>query len=202
MYNTPQRINGTINTAHQHTVSSSFSPFLHSLTHSHSPTFTLSLTHPFSRPLQEHVKDAILYNKVMPKREDFSDYGDFLEATNRHMMGSPVMHKKSHSKVKSTWNSWFGKWWGWNLPSRVWRQSRVNRFSDFSFKESEIVFISKIKTNALFLLVALVKIVRNFILLDQKWKKLVRLMPGPVLQCGLAYSTNTMALQCHRVLRV
>lgn len=57
----------------------------------------------------EHVKDAILYNKVMPKRDDFSDYGEFLEATNRHMMGSPVMHK-AQPKVKSTWNSWYSKW--------------------------------------------------------------------------------------------
>jgi len=58
----------------------------------------------------EHVKDAILYGKVLPRQEDFSDYGDFLEATNRHMMGSPVVHKKPQPKVKSTWNSWFGKW--------------------------------------------------------------------------------------------
>jgi len=57
----------------------------------------------------EHVKDAILYNKVLPKREDFSDYGDFLEATNNHLMGSPVMAKKAEPKVKSSWNSWFGK---------------------------------------------------------------------------------------------
>jgi len=59
----------------------------------------------------EHVKDAILYNKVLPKRDDFSDYGDFLEATNNHLMGSPVITKKAEPKVKSSWNSWFGKRW-------------------------------------------------------------------------------------------
>merc|ERR1711931_162576 len=58
---------------------------------------------------QEHVKVAILYNKVLPKRDDFSDYGDFLEATNNHLMGSPVITKKAEPKVKSSWNSWFGK---------------------------------------------------------------------------------------------
>jgi len=57
----------------------------------------------------EHVKDAILYNKVLPKRGDFSDYGDFLEASNRHIMGSPVSEKNDQAKVKSTWNTWFGK---------------------------------------------------------------------------------------------
>lgn len=57
----------------------------------------------------EHVRDAIIYNKVMPKREDYDDYGDFLEETNRHMMGT-VVHKKAEPKVKSTWSSWFGKW--------------------------------------------------------------------------------------------
>jgi len=63
---------------------------------------------PYKAP--EHVKDAILYNKILPKKEDFSDYGEYLEATNRHMMGSPVVHKQAQPKVKSSWNSWFGKW--------------------------------------------------------------------------------------------
>jgi len=54
----------------------------------------------------EHVRDAILYNKVMPKRGDFEDYGDFLEETHRHLMG-PVQKK---AEPKSTWNSWFGGW--------------------------------------------------------------------------------------------
>jgi len=57
----------------------------------------------------EHVRDAILYNHVMPKRADFEDYGEFLEETHRHLM-TPHVHKKAEPKVKSTWNSWFGKW--------------------------------------------------------------------------------------------
>lgn len=62
---------------------------------------------PFKKPA--HVKDALLYGKVLPKEEDFSDYGDFLEATNRHLMGPKVV-KKAAPKVKSTWNTWFSKW--------------------------------------------------------------------------------------------
>lgn len=58
----------------------------------------------------EHVRDAILYNKVMPKKEDYDDYGDFLEATNRNLMGPTVVHKKKKPAMKSTWTGWFNKW--------------------------------------------------------------------------------------------
>jgi len=57
----------------------------------------------------EHVKDAILYGKVMPKQSDFSDYGDFLEASSRHLMEPVVAVKsKAQPKIKKTWNTWFG----------------------------------------------------------------------------------------------
>jgi len=49
----------------------------------------------------EHVRDAILYNKVLPRRADFSDYGEFLEETNRHLMAP------AQPKAKKTW---FGMW--------------------------------------------------------------------------------------------
>lgn len=57
----------------------------------------------------EHVRDALLYGKVMPKRADFSDYGDFLEETNKHLM-MPVVHKVVEEPAKSSWSSWFS-WW-------------------------------------------------------------------------------------------
>jgi len=54
----------------------------------------------------EHVKDAIVYNKVMPHRGDFDDYGEYLQETSRHMM-EPM---KAAPKAKSTWGSWFKMW--------------------------------------------------------------------------------------------
>jgi len=51
--------------------------------------------------MPEHVRDAVLYNKVLPRRADFSDYGEFLEETNRHLMAP------AQPKAKKTW---FGYW--------------------------------------------------------------------------------------------
>jgi len=55
----------------------------------------------------EHVKDALLYNKVaMPHRAEFEDYGEYLEETNDHLMPAT---KKSAEKP-SYWSKWFSSW--------------------------------------------------------------------------------------------
>jgi len=51
----------------------------------------------------EHVKDALLYNKVkMPNKAEFADYGDFLEKTNERLMPGPKTTEKP-----SFWSKWF-----------------------------------------------------------------------------------------------
>merc|ERR1712002_122721 len=60
------------------------------------------------RRTPEHVKDAELYGKVMPRKEDYDDYGEYLSKSSDHIM-APEVQK---TKPKSTWYSWFkfGLW--------------------------------------------------------------------------------------------
>merc|ERR1712243_316874 len=50
----------------------------------------------------EHVRDAVIHNKVnMPQRDNFEDYGDFLEETSHHFLG-----RAEKAKPKSLWDFW------------------------------------------------------------------------------------------------
>jgi len=55
-------------------------------------------------PMKDHIRDTLLYNKVMPDRDAFDDYDSYITSFNNHLM-SPV--KKANKKPRSIWGSWF-----------------------------------------------------------------------------------------------
>jgi len=56
----------------------------------------------------EHVRDAVIHHKVnMPKRDDYKDYGDFLEETSHRLLGRAQKAKPAEkAKPKSLWDLW------------------------------------------------------------------------------------------------